>query len=244
MLATDVRDLIDRLRGEVDNGGFEQYFTNSTADRLDELLTALGVIGADSTARIVRRACEMFPAGVPSRDASERRGQLDQVYRRGMFVAEDRDFYRGEGDLEALVRAYEIAEAATSRGGPGRTPLHYAALEDRVEEVRGLLATGADPDAQDRQGFTPLHFAAQQGAVSSAQLLAAAGAQVNIPDVFGNTPLHKAAFQFQGGDPALIRLLIAAGADPDLRNKTGRSPRDVALLFDRPGVRTAFADAR
>ena len=124
----------------------------------------------------------------------------------------------------------------------GRTPLHYAALEDRADDVRELLDAGAEVNAQDRGGYTPLHFAAQQGSISAATLLVAAGAQVEIADGFGNTALHKAAFQFQGGDPALIRLLLDAGADPDIRNNTGKSPREVALLFDRPGVRAAFSE--
>lgn len=124
----------------------------------------------------------------------------------------------------------------------GRTPLHYAALEDRVESVRELLANGSDPNEQDRGGLSPLHLAAQQGAVGAAEVLVHAGANVNSADRFGNTPLHKAAFQFQGGDPILIRMLLGAGADADALNNAGRSPRDVALLFDRPGVRTAFGD--
>ncbi|NNU26940.1 ankyrin repeat domain-containing protein [Isoptericola sediminis] len=43
----------------------------------------------------------------------------------------------------------------------GRTPLHSAALDGDVEEVRSLVAAGCDPGAADRSGFTPLHFAPQ-----------------------------------------------------------------------------------
>lgn len=117
MLAADVRDLVDALRGEVANGGFEQYFTNSSGDNVDEVLAALDLIGADMIAGILRRACAKFPTGLPARDADERRDQLDQVYWRGMFAAEDREFYRADDDLEALVRAYEIAEDEAILGG-------------------------------------------------------------------------------------------------------------------------------
>lgn len=119
MLAADVRDLVEALRGEVDNGGFEQYFTNSSGDDIHEVLAALDLIGAETTARIVRRACVRFPNGLPAHDADERRDQLDQVYWRGMFALEDRDFYREDDDLDALVRAYEIAEDEAIIGGQG-----------------------------------------------------------------------------------------------------------------------------
>lgn len=57
----------------------------------------------------------------------------------------------------------------------GRTPLHYAAAEGRVEEVFRLLAEGADANAQDDNGWSPLHFAAQAVSPTAAQALLAAG---------------------------------------------------------------------
>lgn len=41
----------------------------------------------------------------------------------------------------------------------GRVPLHYAALEGPVDQVRALLLEGADVATTDKQGFTALHFA-------------------------------------------------------------------------------------
>ncbi|WP_406050259.1 ankyrin repeat domain-containing protein [Kribbella sp. NBC_00889] len=38
----------------------------------------------------------------------------------------------------------------------GRTSLHYAAVDGPVDQVRNLLASGANVAATDRQGFTPL----------------------------------------------------------------------------------------
>ena len=43
----------------------------------------------------------------------------------------------------------------------GRTPLHYAAADSKLDEVARLLAVGANVNAQDDNGWSPLHFAAQ-----------------------------------------------------------------------------------
>lgn len=122
----------------------------------------------------------------------------------------------------------------------GRLSLHQAAVAGRVDEVARLIAEGEDVAATDKALLTPLHLACQQGQLEAARVLLAAGAPVDARDSYGNTPLFKAVFAFQGGDPVLIRLLLAAGADPDSKNNTDLSPRDIALTFNRPGIRSVF----
>lgn len=95
---------------------------------------------------------------------------------------------------------------------------------------------GEDVGPEDEALMTPLHLACQQERFEAARVLIAAGASVDAQDVHGNTALWRAVFAFQGGDPQLIRLLVAAGADLDRKNKSGRSPRDMALTFDNPGI--------
>jgi uncharacterized protein len=123
----------------------------------------------------------------------------------------------------------------------GRLRLHQAAVAGNADDVARLISDeGEDVAATDRALLTPLHVAAQQGHLEAARALLDGGAPVDAPDSYGNTPLWKAIFAFQGGDPALLRLLLKAGADPDSKNNTDRSPRDVALTFDRPGIRSVF----
>ena len=123
----------------------------------------------------------------------------------------------------------------------GRIALHQAAVEGRDEEVARLIAEGQDVGATDKALLTPLHMACQQGHLAIAQMLVEAGAPVDARDSYGNTPLWKAVFAFQEGEPRLLQFLLDAGADPDIRNHSGKSPRDMALTFDRPGIRKAFA---
>ncbi|MEQ1687040.1 MAG: ankyrin repeat domain-containing protein [Sphingopyxis sp.] len=92
--------------------------------------------------------------------------------------------------------------------------------------IRFLLSRGADANIANREGVTPLLQAAQLAFAEGAQALLAGGARVNASASNGETALHVAVHR---RDIAMVRLLIAAGADPDLQdNITGQSPRDYA----------------
>ncbi|WP_370146348.1 ankyrin repeat domain-containing protein [Streptacidiphilus sp. EB129] len=123
----------------------------------------------------------------------------------------------------------------------GRTPLHVAALNGDLAEVRSLLAAGADADLGDRSGFTPLHFAAQEYRSDVALALINAGADVNHVNVFGNTPLFVAVFNSRGrGD--VIQLLRSCGANPLCENRSGQTPFGLARLIANYDVIQYFAD--
>jgi ankyrin repeat protein len=123
----------------------------------------------------------------------------------------------------------------------GRTPLHYAAADADVQQVRQLLATGLIAAASDDDGWTPLHFAAQSNSADVATILLDAGAPVDTTDSSGNTPLWKAVFNSQG-DGKLIKLLRARGADPHTKNKHGVSPLKLARTIANYDVRQFFDD--
>ena len=123
----------------------------------------------------------------------------------------------------------------------GRSPLHYAALEDDAEAIARLLAMGTSPDVPDRQGFTPLHLAVQEFAPAAAVALIAAGATVDAANVFGNTPLWVAVFNSTGRG-ALIDLLRSHGADPLHTNASGQTPLGLARLISNYDVAQYFQD--
>ncbi|HYV66844.1 MAG TPA: DUF4375 domain-containing protein, partial [Myxococcales bacterium] len=68
---------VSSIEGEVFNGGFDQYFFNSSGDRAREALAGLELIGAKRTASVVRRAVGLFGPMGPSRERSARWQQMD-----------------------------------------------------------------------------------------------------------------------------------------------------------------------
>ena len=64
------------------------------------------------------------------------------------------------------------------------------------------------------------------GAVVAALPDAAAAIDLNHPDIIGYTPLMTASYH---GHTEVVRVLLAAGADKDLRNKKGKTALDLAI---------------
>ena len=113
------------------------------------------------------------------------------------------------------------------RDGMGRTAVHNAVVDGDAAGLMAMLVRGADPNALDKAGWTPLHFAAQAQDALTAEALLSVGASVDVADRHGNTALSRAVFSFRG-EGATLRVLLAAGADPDRENVHGVSPRGLA----------------
>lgn len=107
MNPSEVKRLIDALEGEVNNGGFDQFFFNSAGNEAAQIIQALEAVGASKTAAIVRRACAKFPGAMPPAEWFVRQGVLLDVVSPDSesFEQEDDDFLAYEEDLAALVAA-------------------------------------------------------------------------------------------------------------------------------------------
>ena len=107
-----------------------------------------------------------------------------------------------------IVPALMLAGASIHyRAADGKTPLHFAAYFGSPEQVRRIIAAGADVHAVDFGKNTPLHFCRHP---ESVKLLIDAGADIHASNREFNTPLH-AARALHGEDVAAV--LVAAGAD-------------------------------
>lgn len=104
------------------------------------------------------------------------------------------------------------------------TPLMYVALVGSVPRAQKLIDRGAQVN---RLGWTPLHYAAAKSNEEMVKFLLGKEAMPNAPAPDGTSPLMMAA-QADGIKPAVIQLLVNAGADPFARNLKGDDAVDVA----------------
>jgi len=114
----------------------------------------------------------------------------------------------------------------------GETPLMMAALRGAVDACRLLIERGAQVN---REGWTPLHYAASGPSAEAVKLLIASGARIDSPSPNGTTALMMAA---RYGNEDSVLALLAAKADPGLRNERAMSAAD----FARSAGRDKLAD--
>jgi ankyrin repeat protein len=109
----------------------------------------------------------------------------------------------------------------------GGTILMCAVREKVKEIVRLVLEAGVSVNDADAQGWTALHFAAQEGAVDIVNELVCHGAIVDAKDALGRTPLFIAVINSKGVGN-MIRALMSHGANPNISNEKGISPKKLA----------------
>jgi hypothetical protein len=102
---------VSDLRMEVDNGGFDQYFFNSSGDRAYAVVAALERIGAPRAADIARRSLTVFPRSAPARVREERWEQTDAWTQadKDLLWALGKELFESSEDLDPLVAAYARA---------------------------------------------------------------------------------------------------------------------------------------
>ncbi len=97
-----------------------------------------------------------------------------------------------------------------------------------VDDVRNLLADGADVEMEDDDGMTPLMHAAYNGHVEVLKLLLEADADYEIPYMNGLTPLTAAVM---GGHYDIVDELASAGVNLDLCDENGNTALELACEF-------------
>lgn len=114
-------------------------------------------------------------------------------------------------------------------------PLSLAVSNDDIEEVKNLIAKGADVNGREKnsKNTTPLFLAVENGNAEIVETLLNFGAKINARDDEKQTPLMKLD---EDASPELVRLLIKHGAKVNLTDKQGNTALILAVEYGRAEV--------
>jgi ankyrin repeat protein len=155
------------------------------------------------------------------------RDQVEQMLRESPNLI----LVKSEKNLSPLMTALYFHEFEIARLLLDRTvalTVFEAAASGRLVHLISNL--GHKPElvnAYSEDGFQPIGLAAYFGRTEAVEYLIKAGAEVNSPskNSLGVTPLQSAV---AGGHLEIIRLLLAAGASPNVRERGGYTPLHAA----------------
>ena len=112
----------------------------------------------------------------------------------------------------------------------GDTPAHYATNRGDINSVAELIHAGFKISTKGARGDTVLHRAVRvsQRALKLLLDLEAGRSIINIRNKKQATPLHLAVKEC---DRVMVDLLLQYGANSDLKDDSGRTPPELALLW-------------
>ncbi|GLQ12205.1 hypothetical protein GCM10007913_41380 [Devosia yakushimensis] len=128
--------------------------------------------------------------------------------------------------IEAARLLIEAGADVNAKDAIADSPYLYAGARGHLEILKLTLAHGADLKSINRYGGTALIPAAERGHVETVATLIAAGVAVDHVNRLGWTALLEAIILGNGGPShvAIVKLLLDAGADPNLADGDGVSP--------------------
>lgn len=99
---------VDAMNGEVLDGGFKEYFSDSSGGDAEVALAGLKEMGATGTAEILARAMAAFPGKEPPTDNEQRNAVMEKIATTAEPVWQKCDdaYYKQIGDLDPLELAY------------------------------------------------------------------------------------------------------------------------------------------
>ena len=143
-------------------------------------------------------------------------------------------------EMRQLLKAHGVpSKDINAQNHMGWPPLVYVCRGDKgehPEDVLRLLELGADIYVQNHKGETALHCAAKAGFLKVIHLLIEKGASIDAVDNNGETALFEAIRStIKDGEKqrTAIEALLIKGADPNLKNRRGQTPLQVAQRMRR-----------
>jgi len=107
------------LQTEVNNGGFDQYYSNTRGRLARRTVTALEEIGASDTASMLAAANTDIPSLPLPEDRESRFAILDKAHETCRWSALETEFYEERENLMALLAGYlrDTEDRTASSGG-------------------------------------------------------------------------------------------------------------------------------
>jgi hypothetical protein len=99
---------VENLEREINNGGFNQFFFNSSGDFTHETVKALKAIKAFKTADIVAKSISVWPNQDVPANRSKRQDMLKQIEPRANLIWNqcDEEFYKYQDHIVSLLLDY------------------------------------------------------------------------------------------------------------------------------------------
>jgi ankyrin repeat protein len=118
---------------------------------------------------------------------------------------------------------------------PSAEALSEAVTFNHPDVVQALITRGADVGITESSGINLLHWATITNRPAVIPILVKAGVPLNDLDDFGYTPLMYAA-TIDFGDTAVLKELLKAGADRNIRNESRRTALEQARFYKHDGI--------
>lgn len=101
---------IENLEREINNGGFNQFYTNSSGNFSQETIDALLKIGAEKTAKIVKKANSEFENGNVPKNKIERQKKLKFIEKKANknWNKYNSEFYNYQDNLTELLITFVL----------------------------------------------------------------------------------------------------------------------------------------
>ncbi|MDR0319890.1 MAG: DMP19 family protein [Treponema sp.] len=99
---------IEELEREVNNGGFDQYFFNSSGNYAMETINALRIIESKIFLDLLEKSINAFADGIVPKDRNERQRILLEIRKinEEFWYSLDEEFYKYEEDIHKLLIDY------------------------------------------------------------------------------------------------------------------------------------------
>ncbi|KAF3920306.1 Ankyrin-2 [Arthrobotrys entomopaga] len=137
----------------------------------------------------------------------------------------------------------------------GKTALWIAASVGSDESIKALIDAGADPNPMIASGETALFVAASKGREQAVRILLENGARdsVNHPSVIDQMTPIFAAIKNRVQHATIVKLLLDAGAEVNIKDMNGRTPlfeaarrghHDIIKLLISAGINVDSQDSQ